>query len=294
MENKKKAIYIFSAIAFFAVFYFLFLSAPVGFVPGSVIRIADGSTLRSVSLQLKNNQIIRSRTIFEAFVIILGREKHVISTDYYFANKIPVYEVARRISKGEHNMAPVTVTIPEGFDRTQIADAFASHLKNFDKANFLLATKNKEGYLFPDTYFFLTTDTDKDVLRSMSDNFAKKIAPLLPEINSSGKSEKDIIIMASIIEREAKGDTDREIISGILWKRIKIGMALQVDADPTTYKTRGLPKSPISNPGLEAIKASIRPKSSAYLYYLHDTEGVIHYAKTFSEHNRNILKYLRK
>jgi UPF0755 protein len=98
--------------------------------------------------------------------------------------------------------------------------------------------------------------------------------------------------MASLIEGEAKGDIDRGIISGILWKRIKIGMPLQVDASPETYKVKGLPKSPIGNPGIKTIEAAINPQNSPYFYYLHDKNGNIHYAKTFTEHEANIKKYL--
>ena len=100
--------------------------------------------------------------------------------------------------------------------------------------------------------------------------------------------------MASVIEREAKGDIDRELISGILWKRIAMNMPLQVDASPETYKTKGLPRSPISNPGLAAIKAAVYPKNSSYLYYLHDKSGIIHYAENLSEHNKNARKYLNQ
>ncbi len=127
----------------------------------------------------------------------------------------------------------------------------------------------------------------------MSKNFDKKIGPLLGEFGSFGKSEREIIIMASLVEREAKGDEDRAVISGILWKRLEIGMPLQVDAAPITYKERGLPKSPISNPGLLAIDATIHPELSPYLYYLHDKDGIIHYARNFEEHKANRLKYLK-
>ena len=116
---------------------------------------------------------------------------------------------------------------------------------------------------------------------------------LKPEIISSLKTEADIIKMASLIEGEAKGDADRGLISGILWKRIKIGMPLQVDSALETYKTKGLPKSPIDNPGLAAIKAAILPQSSSYLYYLHDKNGNVHYAKSYVEHEQNVLKYLK-
>ncbi len=131
----------------------------------------------------------------------------------------------------------------------------------------------------------------------MSENFNKKISSILPEISkmekSTGRTEQDILIMASLVERESKGDIDRAVISGILWKRIKLGMPLQVDAALETYKIKGLPKKPIANPGLEAIRAALYPKNSPYLYYLHDKNSVIHYARTFTEHRQNILKYLK-
>lgn len=285
--------YTLSIVAFLVFFHFLFLNAPTDFPLGTIVKIEPGMSLQSVSLKLKNEHIIRSRLAFEAFVIIFGREKRVISTDYYFENKLPVYEIARRISKGEHHIAPIVVTIPEGFDINQIADTVAPKLENFDRDKFLLEAKKLEGYLFPDTYFFLTNADEGDVISSMSDNFGKKITPLFPEIVSSGKTGKDIIIMASIVEREAKGDIDRGVISGILWKRLSIGMPLQVDAALQTYKVKGLPKSPIGNPGLLAIKVAIHPQSSPYLYYLHDKDNNIHYAKSFSEHRENISKYLK-
>jgi UPF0755 protein len=226
-------------------------------------------------------------------VIILGGEKRIISADYLFENKLPVWQVATRIVGVGHRMAPVSVTIPEGFDVNQIGATFSMVLKNFNKTRFLALATKLEGYLFPDTYFFSSSAGAENVVQSMSDNFKKKITPLLPGIISSGKTERDIITMASLIEREAKGDTDREVISGILWKRIAINMPLQVDSDPETYKIRGLPMNPIGNPGLLAIKAAISPQSSPYLYYLHDKNGNIHYAINFTEHTKNKLKYLQ-
>ncbi len=296
MNIRKNILYILCISVFVVFFYFLFLSAPSDFPKGSIIKIESGSGLRSVSLQLKQAHIIRSRTAFEAFVIIFGSDKRIISTDYFFKDSLPVYVVANRISRGKSELAPIIVTIPEGFDNAQIADTAGALLLNFNKNKFLLDMKNNQGYLFPDTYFFLNTDTESEVEASMQSNFEKKIAPLVPDIlllkKTIGRTEKDIITMASVIEREAKGDADRALISGILWRRIAIGMPLQVDAAPETYKSKGLPISPISNPGLEAIRAAISPTKSPYLYYLHDKNGVVHYAKTFVEHIQNKAKYL--
>ncbi len=294
MQNKN-LFYFLGVISFLLFFYFLFFSIPKDFPKGVVFKVEQGDNLRNVSLHLKQAHIIRSRLAFESFVILYGGEKHLVFADYLFEDKLPVWRIARRISRGERNLAPVVVTIPEGFNVTQVADMFVSKLENFDKSNFL--SKALEGHLFPDTYFFFTTANENDVLESMTENFNKKIATLLLEIikveKITGRTERDIITMASIIERESKGDADREIISGILWKRIKLDIPLQVDVAPETYKTKGLPKNPIANPGMESIKAAIYPQSSMYLYYLHDKNGGIHYAKIFAEHRQNILKYLK-
>ncbi len=292
MQNKN-IFYTLGVIAFLTLFYFLFFSAPADFPTGTMIKIEGGWGLRNVSFKLKDAHLIRSRIVFEAFVIIFGKEKRVIEADYYFENKLPVFEIARRISRGEHHVSPVAITIPEGFTTSQIANTFASKLLNFDKNKFLSGVETLEGYLFPDTYFFLATDTEQEVIKSMRANFEKKISSIRPDILLSGKTEKNIIIMASLIEGEARGEMDRGIISGILWKRIALGMPLQVDVAPETYKTKGLPKNPISNPGLATIKAAIYPQNSPYLYYLHDKNGNIHYAKSFALHRQNVLKYLK-
>jgi len=222
-----------------------------------------------------------------------GGEKRLNPGDYLFEHSTPVFEIARRMAKGDRDLAPIKVTIPEGFNLSEVGNAFAFKLSNFNKNNFLAQAIYKEGYLFPDTYFFFSTDTEKQVIKAMSENFEKKIAKIRPEILTSGKNEKEIIVMASIIEKEAKGDDDRELISGILWKRLSINMPLQVDAALETYKKKGLPENPIANPGLKAINAAINPKSSNYLYYLHDKTGAIYYATSFDDHKRNIAKYLR-
>ena len=289
--SKKEYLFPVGAILAIVLLNIFLFSAPRNFPVGSIVNIKEGASLRSISRILKTNDVIRSRVVFETLVIFSGGEKYVVSGDYLFERKISVFEAVRRILRGERNLAPVKVTIPEGFNVSDISKAFALRLSNFNEGKFL--AEAAEGYLFPDTYFFLTTDSEKDVLRSMSENFEKKISPLRAEISSFGRTEKEIIIMASLIEKEAKGDADRKYISGILWKRLTKGMPLQVDADMSTYKTKGLPASPIANPGLEAIKAAIFPQSSPYLYYLHDKDGNIHYAKTFAEHVLNKQKYLK-
>jgi UPF0755 protein len=272
--------------------FVFFLNAPTTFPVDGVVRIGEGATLRSVSLELKNKNIIRSRIIFEAFMIMYGGEKHIIYSDYLFEKKLSVFDVAYRINKGRHNMKPISVTIPEGFNNIQIANTFSLKLSNFNKDNFLNKANNLEGYLFPDTYLFSSIDDEDNVIKSMNNNFNNKMKKYFPEIKRGSREESDLIVMASLVEGEANGDVDREFIAGILWKRLSINMPLQVDVAPITYKKRGLPDKPIGNPGILSIKATLYPKKSSYLYYLHDKNGNIYYAKTFTEHQRNIKKYL--
>lgn len=287
MTKRKKIILILAGVIFLFI-----LNSPVNFPEGEIVSIKPGTSLREASSLLKEKNVIRSRILFEALVVIFDSERHVAYADYFFENKIPVFAVARRVSKGEHHLPQVKVTIPEGFNTKEISETFDGKLSSFDETKFLTSVKGEEGHLFPDTYFFFPTDNEEDVVSALRENFKEKIESVRPQILKSGKSEKNIIIMASLIEGEAKGDDDREVISGILWKRFSIGMPLQVDVALETYKVAGLPKNPIGNPGLEAIKAAITPKNSPYLYYLHDKDGKIHYARNFEEHKINKSKYL--
>jgi len=291
--ERKYQFFILGAVALFGILAFSFTRAPSDFPEGMIFSIEEGATLRSVSRELKEADIIRSRAIFEALVIIEGGEKRILPSHYLFERKSSVLIVANRIARGKSHLAPIKVTIPEGRNTKEMAEIFAESLPSFNKANFLSEALPLEGYLFPDTYFFFTHATEKEVLETLKNNFNKKTAGLEGEITTSGKSKEDIIKMASLIEEESKGAGDSGVISGILWKRLSMGMALQADAAPETYLSKGLPKSPITNPGLSSIKAAIHPVSSPYLYYIHDKTGQIYYAKNFSEHRRNIEKYLK-
>ena len=174
-----------------------------------------------------------------------------------------------------------------------------------------------EGYLFPDTYRVFNDVSDEEIVKKLLNNFDKKLSPeLRQKIARQGKTIHEIITMASIIEKEVSSEADRPIVAGILYKRIKNGMRLEVDSsinyitgknDPganyadleidspyNTYKNYGLPPGPICNPGLAAIKAAVYPEESAYLFYLNrqDTGETI-FSKTFDEHIKNKNKYLK-
>ncbi len=305
-------------IGFVVVFVYLFrsfISAPTDFPVPYQLTIERGQTLFSISHELEDAHVIKSPRLFEAFMIAFGSEKSVSEGEYYFATPMSSLSIALRISGKQFGIERIKVTFPEGFTNKQITERLAASFTNFDTTLFLTLAKGQEGYLFPDTYKFFPSTTPDVIITTLKRNFDAKIAPLQSDIEASSRSQKDLIIMASIIEKEAAGENDRATVSGILWKRLDQGIALQVDApflyilgkqsselttkdlsidSPyNTYRFKGLPPTPIGNPGLASIKAAIHPVESPYLYYLHDAEGGIHYARTYSEHKKNIAQYLR-
>ena len=123
--------------------------------------------------------------------------------------------------------------------------------------------------------------------------FDEQTKNLLSDAHENNFTKEEIVVLASLIEGEAHGESDREMIAGILLNRLKKNMRLQVDVSQYTYEHGGLPPKPIGNPGLASIKAALHPAKTSYLYYIHDSRGTIHYATTFAEHQANIKKYLK-
>ncbi len=244
-----------------------------------------------------------------------------------------VPQVLRRFTTGDTTPGELTVTYPEGFTLKQIAartaargiateeefmeaawpDNYSSELSFLSR---IPPGRDLEGYLFPDTYRFFEDDGPEEVIRRMLSNFNKKFsAELFREARSRGRTFDQIVIMAGIIEREVVSDEDMAMISGILWRRFDEGAGLDADATVryalnkwdgpltredlrtdspyNTRKYRGLPPGPISNPGLRAITAAVRPEESDYYYYLSTPEGKTIFSKTTAEHNANKAEYLR-
>ena len=211
---------------------------------------------------------------------------------FYVLIKLPGYIKRKTMEKAV--ASEVSVTIPEGLNFGQIGEIL-ERAGLFPKNEFTKVAEKEEGHLFPDTYRFYKTSKPEQVMARMRENFDKKLAPeILAEIKKQNKTLRDIIIMASLLEEEVKSTEDRKLAAGILWKRLKLGMGLQVDSAPDTYRYRGLPPGPISNPGLDAILAAVYPAPSPYLYYLSGKDGKTRYAKTLDEHALNKYKYLKK
>ena len=280
-----------------------------------VIMIESGTTLSETARNLKDNGIIKYEFPFEVFVIAIAGDDGVISGEYIFKSAENAFKVARRITRGNYGFEKMKITFPEGSTVSQMADIMSKTIPRFEKGEFIRLSQKEEGYLFPDTYFFPVNTKAAEVISALKENFYKKMSPLEDKIKLFGKTKDQVIIMASIIEKEASNPDDRRIVSGILWKRLKLGIPLQVDATflytlgkrsdqltetdlktdtpYNTYTRRGLPVAPIGNPGLDAILAAIEPKDSPYLFYLSDNNGEMHYAKNFDGHKINKVKYLR-
>lgn len=216
------------------------------------------------------------------------------------------------------------IRIQEGLRKEQIADIVGDKLgwnefeKNaFINAHIALNSENLEGKYFPKTYIMNKDEDPLAVTSTMLHEFSKQTEKVTMGKSSKITNPDTALKIASIIQREAAGKGDMKLISGIIWNRLFSGMKLQIDAtlqyakgteedgwwgqvDPTdksidspynTYANKGLPPSPIANPGLAALEAAYNPQKTSCLYYMHDKKGRIHCTKTYEEHKRNIEIY---
>jgi len=285
---------------------------PRSFPVQATIEIPKGTTLYGTAVTLDERGVVRSSFWFKFFVRAFGGSGSVIAGDYFFRKPQNVIDIAWRVTHGKYDLIQLKITIPEGATNSQIAEFLTKQFSYFDSKEFLKTAE--EGKMFPDTYFFLPNANHNQIIERVGENFNAKIKSIEKDIASSTHTFDDILIMASILEREAKTKDARQNIADILWRRIEIGMPLQVDAtfayingkttetltledlqidSPyNTYNRLGLPPTPISNPGLEAILDAIYPIENDYLYFLSDKKGNIYYAKDFEGHQINRELYL--
>ncbi len=302
-----------------AIFFQFFISAPSVYPTGTIITIQPGSSLGKVTFDFRNAGVIRSSSVFQTFAIVFGAERKAIAGDYLFSKPENAIRLAWRVARGNFDTSEIKVTIPEGFTVADIGELLSAKLsepsgQTFSANDFIRMARGDEGYLFPDTYFLPPSATTSQIIDRMKNNFSAQIGSLRNSIAQSGYPEKEIVIMASILEGEATSTHDRQLVAGILLKRLNGGLLLQMDStlkyvtgkgsgqltmkdlqinSPyNTYRFKGLPPGPINNPGLDALTAAVRPIASDYLYFLTGKDGGMHYAKTYAEHKANIEKYL--
>ncbi|MBP9700660.1 endolytic transglycosylase MltG [Candidatus Woesebacteria bacterium] len=283
------------------------------------VVIKKGDTLIKVATQLEASGIVRTAWSLRIAAKV-GAPTTIHPGTYELSASMNPRQILETLSTEPEE---AWVTFLEGWRVEEYAQELEKNFpETFNAQEFLALAKEKEGRLFPDTYL-LERDVSTPMLISLlSNTFDKRYAQAVEGgINDSVLSQQQLIILASLLEREARGEEAMKMVAGILLNRLRIGMPLQVDATlqyakgydnksqtwwPTprsedksidspfnTYKNNGLPPSAICNPGLEALKAVLSPTKSNYLYYISDTKGKMHYAATYPEHQKNIEIYLK-
>ncbi len=276
--------------------------------PGSdetvIFLVKKGEGAKEIAIHLKEQGLIRYSSFFGVYALFEGKAEELKAGEYELSPSMTVPEIVDKLASGE--MIKKTITIIEGWNLKDIAE----YLKTEE------LDPSLEGYLFPDTYEISPEDRIEEIVEKMLDNFDKKLTlELREEIVSQEKTIHEIVITASLIEKEVRTFEDKKIVSGILWKRLENKMPLQVDATITyitgrksteilqeeleidspynTYKYKGLPFGPICNPGMESILAAIYAQDSEYWFYLSTPEGETIFSKTLKEHNQAKQEYLK-
>ena len=290
-------------------------------------EIKPGMTLNKVSKELSRQGVIRSSMAFQAIALLQEKQKLIKIGEYNVSPSMLPMEILQRITSGKTIL--YAVTIPEGYRIIEIGDILA---KNglADKEKFIKQTKNiellkgiaknsLEGYLFPETYHFGKYTDEKLIVKIMVDTFQERALnkKFLNRAREIGFSYHEIITLASLIEKETGKDSERKKISSVFHNRLKKNMLLQtdptviyaienfdgnikkrhlkIDSPYNTYRYKGLPPGPISNPGLKSIIAALYPANTSNLYFVSRRDGSHQFSSTLNEHNQAVEKYqLRK
>jgi len=290
-----------------------------------LITISRGEPIDTIGKDLTRQKLIRSPAAFKLLVIVKGLSKRIQAGDYELSKTMSLLVIVNTLT---HGTSDIRITLIEGWRREEMADAlqaqFEARSLRFDRQEFLRVTEGKEGYLFPDTYFIPTSLDPSDIAEIFIETFTNKVSQdIRNSVTQQGLTLEQAVILASLVEREARFSQDLPLVAGILIKRWKNQWPIQVDATVqyalgyqtkekswwkrsltkadiemdspfNTYKHIGLPPSPICNPSLAAIEAITQPSASEFWFYISDNQGQLHYAKTIEEHNQNITKYLNK
>lgn len=281
----------------------------------SIIFVVEkGQGVREISNSLKLKGLIKNPIVFFLLVKQLGLDKKIEAGDFRLSPSMTANEIAQDLT---HGTLDIWITIPEGKRATEIAEIIKEKIPTYNSAWANVLVQN-EGYLFPDTYLIPKDANINNVVSQMRNNFEQKYKSLNASKTKLNKNE--IVILASLVERETRFVQDRPLVASVLLNRLEIGMKLDIDATVqyalgysqeeknwwrknltfedlkisspyNTYRNAGIPPGPIANPGIEALNAVVNPENTNYIYYISDKTGHLHFAKTLQEHNANIEKY---
>lgn len=299
------------------IIFFFFLLSPTGFskeLERFVIPL--DAKPEEITKQLKNQQFIRSERLFDIMAAILNPLGKIEPGAYQLSHRMTLIGIINTLIFRPYQK---WVIIKPGLRMEQTADQIFEKMKwdQTKKADFLSSAR--EGYLFPDTYLLNVDDSGADTYQRLFNNFNEKFdASIMAALLENNIKNDTAIKIASLIERESGGDSDKSLIAGIILNRLNTGMKLQIDAtiqyalgtesnwwpkialsdyktdSPyNTYLIERLPPSPICSPSLASIKAIANPAETECLFYLHDHNKQIHCAQTYQEHLRNIERYLK-
>ncbi len=314
-------------LCLFAVLYFgYFLVSPAGTEnTEEIFVVKKGSGLRTIAAQLEERGFIKGNNLFMLWAYVIGGARDIKAGEYSLKRSMAPVKILHILTSGA--VKTYSFTIPEGLSAQQIADLLQS--KNLvNRRDFLYLIRDKdlvasyhvegdslEGYLFPDTYVISRGIGARDLIDLMVNRFWEVFNSLVRGQNLT-MPMKDIVTLASIVEKETGLAEERAIIASVFLNRLKKRMRLE--SDPTviyglkdfsgdlkrkdlrapspynTYLHRGLPPGPIANPGREALKAVINPVETNYLYFVSKNDGSHHFSSTLKEHNRAVYKYQKR
>ena len=273
------------------------------------VFIPKGSSPHKIAKILKESDVIYSQKVFVVLIKFYGYSTKLQAGLYDFNTKDSINTIIDKIKNGESKN--IKVTIPEGFNIKQIAKVLSEkNICNEEQFISLAQEQNMEGYLFPNTYFLLPQTPEEEVIKIMNEDFNKFWTQEKEErLQQIKKTKKDVIILASIVEKEAVADSERPIIAGVFLNRLSKGMRLEscstvlyamginkerlsfedlkFESPYNTYRYKGLPPGPICNPGAKAIDAVLYPEITNSLYFVSKGNGTHYFSSTFEQHVKN-------
>jgi len=328
VRNAKRfilSIFLLIAIAIFGVLLYYNSNLEAASVNGKEqeVVIPKGISAKGISTLLEKQDIIKNADVFYVYGKLTQKAPKIQAGNYILSSAMTVPEIMDKLSAGKAKTDAVRFTIPEGFELRQIADRLeAEGLVDKDKFyaavekaefdyTFVKAIPDREnkleGYLFPDTYEVFKNSSEQDIIERMLNRFDKVFTEeYIKRADELNMSVDEVIILASIIEREAKLDKERKIISAVFHNRLRENIKLQscatvqyllkeqkevltykdleVKSPYNTYMYAGLPKGPIASPGAKSIEAALYPENVDYLYFVANNDGSHVFTKTYQEH----------